>query len=66
MTNITIKPIEVWGNEEMMTVEQEWKFTDKKGKIIDRGKSLELWKIEDGEWKIFRDCFNSDLPMPKM
>ncbi|MFV8343774.1 YybH family protein [Flavobacterium sp. XS2P39] len=65
MTNITIKPIEVWGNEDMMTVEQQWEFTDKNGAIIDRGKSLELWKKEDNEWKIFRDCFNSDLPIPK-
>ena len=65
MTNLTIKPIEAWGTKDIMTVEQEWEFTDKNGEIIDRGKSLELWKKEDNEWKIFRDCFNSDLPIPK-
>jgi ketosteroid isomerase-like protein len=36
--------------------------TDKDGKEIDRGKALELWKMEDGKWKLFRDIFNSDLP----
>ncbi|MFV8442566.1 YybH family protein [Flavobacterium sp. LB2P44] len=64
MTNIDIKIVEAWGNEEMLTVEQEWVFTDKSGKDIDRGKSLELWTKENGKWKLFRDCFNSDLPIP--
>ena len=31
------------------------------GKNKDIGKSIQLWKQEDGNWKIFRDCFNSDL-----
>lgn len=59
---LTIKPVEVWGDEMMLTVEGEWSMTDKEGKEINRGKALELWKMEDGKWKLFRDCFNSDLP----
>nr|WP_314897157.1 DUF4440 domain-containing protein [uncultured Flavobacterium sp.] len=62
--NLTIKPVEVWGNETMLTVEEEWTLTDKTGKETDHGKSLELWKMEDGKWKLFRDIFNSDLPCP--
>lgn len=63
-SGLTIKPIEVWGDENMLTVEEEWSMTDKEGKEIDRGKSLELWKMEEGKWKLFRDIFNSDLPCP--
>lgn len=60
--SLSIKPIDVWGDENMMTVEEEWTMTDKEGKEIDHGKSLELWKMEDGKWKLFRDIFNSDMP----
>ncbi|MBC7846191.1 MAG: nuclear transport factor 2 family protein [Flavobacterium sp.] len=61
----TMKTIAVWGNEEMMAAEEEWAFSDKDGKILDSGKSIELFKMEDGKWRMFRDCYNSDLPIPK-
>lgn len=66
MTNFHIKIVDAWGNNDLLTVEQEWVFTDKNGKDIDRGKSLELWIKENGQWKLFRDCFNSDLSLTKM
>ena len=39
--------------------------TGNDGKVMDEGKSLEIYKMEDGKWKILRDCFNSDLPPVK-
>jgi uncharacterized protein (TIGR02246 family) len=63
---LALRPIEVWGDKNMITVEEEWVMTDKDGKEIDRGKAMEIWKIEDGKWKLFRDCFNSDLPCMPM
>jgi len=48
-----------------MTAEKEYTFTDKDGKVVDKGKSLEVFKMEDGVWKLHRDCYNSDLPCPK-
>jgi uncharacterized protein (TIGR02246 family) len=65
MPTFDIKMVDIWGNEDVLTVEERWTFTDKEGKIIDSGKALELWKMEDGKWKIHRDCYNSDMPMPK-
>lgn len=64
MPTFTMKTIEIWGNEEMMAAEEEWAFSDKDGKILDSGKSIELFKMEDGKWRMFRDCYNSDLPCP--
>jgi ketosteroid isomerase-like protein len=64
MPTFTMKTIEIWGNEEMMVAEEEWAFSDKDGKILDSGKSIELFKMEDGKWRMFRDCYNSDLPLP--
>lgn len=34
------------------------------GAEMDRGKYLVVWKHEDGDWKIHRDMFSSDSPMP--
>lgn len=65
MPTFTMKTIEIWGNEAMMAAEEEWAFSDKDGKILDSGKSIELFKMEDGKWRLFRDCYNSDLPIPK-
>ena len=64
MPTFTMKTIDIWGNEEMMAAEEEWAFSDKDGKILDSGKSIELFKMEDGKWRMYRDCYNSDLPSP--
>jgi ketosteroid isomerase-like protein len=43
-----------------------WSLTDMKDAVVDHGKFLVLWKEEAGKWKLFRDCWNSDLPLPAM
>ena len=32
--------------------------------VTDSGKYIVVWKKTDGRWKISRDIFNSDLPVP--
>lgn len=32
-------------------------------KTVDRGKYMAVWKQENGRWKIYRDLWNSDMPM---
>jgi uncharacterized protein (TIGR02246 family) len=60
---IKLTTLEVWGNESAVTEEGTYSITDKDGKEIDKGKYLVVWKMEDGKWKLFRDCWNSDLPV---
>jgi hypothetical protein len=55
--------IGLWGDEKMLAEEGEYTFIDKDDKPLDKGKYIVLWKMEDGKWKLFRDCYNSDLPM---
>lgn len=52
----------LWGDEKMLAEEGLFTFTDKSGKQLDKGKYIVLWKKEEGKWKLFRDCYNSDLP----
>lgn len=65
MPKFSMKTIEIWGNREVLAAEEEWAFTDKDGKVVDSGKALEIFKKEDGIWKLYRDCYNSDFPCPK-
>lgn len=55
----------LWGDEKMLAEEGEFTFIDKDGKQLDKGKYIVLWKMEDGKWKLFRDCYNSDLPLQR-
>jgi uncharacterized protein (TIGR02246 family) len=62
MMQIRIHIVEVWGDENMLAAENDWSFLDQSGKTVDTGKSLEIYKKEEGVWKLHRDCYNSDLP----
>ncbi len=53
----------LWGDEKMLAEEGLFTFSDKDGKQLDKGKYIVLWKKEEGKWKLFRDCYNSDLPV---
>lgn len=61
----SIETVEVWGNENVLAAEENWTFKDKDGKIIDQGKAIEVYKMEEGVWKLHRDIFNSDMPLQK-
>ncbi len=52
----------VYGNIDVVGVQTEYTLSQQGGSNMDKGKSIQLWKQEDGVWKIFRDCFNSNLP----
>ncbi len=62
ISGATLTSNEVYGTEDLVSEVGTYSLTDKSGKEIDKGKYIVLWKMEDGKWKLFRDCFNSDLP----
>jgi len=53
----------LWGDENMLAEEGEFTFMDKDDKLLDKGKYIVLWRKEDDKWKLFRDCYNSDMPL---
>ncbi len=65
LPSMTLTTAGVWGNDSLLTAEVEYCFADKDGKVLDQGKALELFKKEDGRWKLYRDCYNSDMPAKK-
>ena len=58
---ITTKTLGVWNNTNTIVEEGKWTMANKEGEAYDHGKYLILWKMEDGKWKKFRDCHNSDI-----
>ena len=57
-----LKTVDVWGSNDLLSEEGNWSLYDDKGVELDHGKYVVLWKQEDGKWKLFRDCWNSDVP----
>lgn len=53
----------LWGDENMLAEEGEFTFMSEDDKLLDKGKYIVLWKKEDDMWKLFRDCYNSDMPI---
>ena len=64
ISGIKITTSDVWGTEALVGEEGTFSLMTKDGKEVDKGKYIVLWKMEDSKWKLFRDCFNSDLPCP--
>lgn len=60
-TEYTVIATIVYGNIDVVGVQEAYSLSQPGGVNKDVGKSIQLWKQEDGAWKIFRDCFNSDL-----
>lgn len=63
MPSIKLNLVTLWGDENNLTAENKWSMSGKDGKVIDEGKSIEVYRMEDGKWKLLRDCWNSDLPV---
>ncbi len=52
----------VYGSAGIVSTENTYTLSQPGGNNMDTGKALHLWKTENGYWKIYRDCFNSNLP----
>jgi len=59
------KTIEVWGSGDLLVEEGQASLFDQKGVELDHAKYLVMWKMEDGEWKLFRDMWNTDIVASK-
>jgi ketosteroid isomerase-like protein len=55
---------EVIGGPDVVGETGKYVITDSAGKAMDKGKYIVLWKQENGKWKMHRDIWNSDNPMP--
>lgn len=60
-TEYAVLSTTVYGASGVVGVQTIYTLSQQGGKNQDTGKAIQLWKEEFGAWKIFRDCFNSNL-----
>lgn len=58
---ITVKETDIYGSGAAVIEEGVYDFPDSTGKSIDKGKFIAVWKQENGQWKLYREIWNSDL-----
>jgi ketosteroid isomerase-like protein len=51
-----------YGNEDYLIDEGSYYFRYGKDNTIDKGKYLNVWKKEDGDWKIYSNIWNTNMP----
>lgn len=59
---------DVVGNSELLVETGNYEMFGADNKRLDKGKFIAVWKMENGEWKIYRDIWNSSMlppPAPK-
>ena len=59
---LSLNTLKIWGDSSILAEEGTYKSADSAGKQLDKGKYIVLWKMEAGNWKMFRDIRVSDLP----
>ena len=63
ITKVDLRLKEVFGTEDLIAEEGDLTLYVKDQAVAEE-KYIVLWKKEDGKWKLFRDIFNSNLPVP--
>ena len=51
-----------YGNEEYLIDEGTYIMSHGEDNIIEKGKYLNVWKQEEGEWKVFSNIWNANMP----
>ena len=62
VAKIDLHTIKILGDSSILAEEGTYQFSDKKEQQTDKGKYIVLWKIEGGNWKMYRDIWTTDLP----
>ncbi|MEO7176967.1 MAG: DUF4440 domain-containing protein [Saprospiraceae bacterium] len=60
ISKVDIMTDDIYGTEELLAEEGNLKIFVKDA-VVGEEKYIVLWKKEDGQWKLFRDIFNSNL-----
>jgi ketosteroid isomerase-like protein len=60
--SFNLESTNVFGGPEYVIEEGKYTIGDGKGKNMDEGKFVVVWKQEDGKWKLYRDIWNSNMP----
>lgn len=61
-TVIKLETVEAEGSGNIAYEVGRYLLSGKTGQVSDQGKYIVVWKKVDGQWKLYRDIFNSNMP----
>ncbi len=61
ITAVTLETVEVFGDRETACEVGRYSLTGRDGQTMDRGKYIVLWGLEEDEWKLHRDIWNTSV-----
>lgn len=56
---------DVSGSEQLVVETGSYSVNDLKGNVLEKGKFIATWKLEDGKWKMHSEIWSSDDALPK-
>jgi uncharacterized protein (TIGR02246 family) len=59
-----LETVEVEGHGDTAVEVGKYTLLGGEGQQLDQGKYIVIWKQEKGQWKLYRDIFNSSMPAP--
>lgn len=62
--DIILTTEEVLGGPDAVVETGTYELQGEANLVLDKGKFIVVWKMEDGKWKMHRDIFNSSLQPP--
>lgn len=57
-----LETLEVDGGDDIASEVGRYTLEDAGGHVLDQGKYIVIWKYEAGQWKLYRDIFNTNSP----
>jgi ketosteroid isomerase-like protein len=60
--DLKIMTDDVTGNAEVLGETGRYEMYGDNNKLLDKGKYVVIWKAENGEWKLYRDIWNTSMP----
>jgi ketosteroid isomerase-like protein len=64
ITEFTEETTTLYGNAEMLIDEGTYVMVYGKPAIVDKGKYLNVWRMVNGEWKLYSNMWNASAPAP--
>ena len=60
--SVKVNTVDVVGNADLLAETGMFELYGDNNKLLDKGKYVDVWKPENGGWKIYRDIGNSNMP----
>ena len=61
---MTLNMADISGGGDVYAETGTFEMTGADNKTLDKGNYITVWKKDNGSWKIYRDIWNSSMPMP--